>query len=268
MRPKIIEEGAMVIILEALEGGADKEREREIQKTRITVVNDTVKVPGIGIVNMSKMIGIPYGSKFELGRRTFYLMRPTVVDKIETLRRKAQIILPKDSAMIEMYCDIGAGDTVVEAGIGSGALSIALCDRVRPNGRVVSYELREEFAKVARANIEDAGYGTMHEVRIRDITKGIDEKDVDAVVLDMPEPWEAVAHAHSALAPSGCIATYSPTVAQMEMSAKKMWEVGFVEVKPFEVLMRDWYIAEQSTRPSFDMRGHTGFVVVGRKIEK
>jgi len=268
MKPTSIQEGDRIILLESSEQETEKEKERKLEKFRIHVVNDTVKIPGLGILNLSNLVGKSYGSSIEIGRRKYYLMRPTIVDKIETIKRKAQIINPKDAAIITMYSNIGPGDTVIEAGIGSGALSLALCDRVRPNGKVISYEIREEFANIARKNLEDASLANLHELKLKDITKGIDEKDVDAVVLDLPEPWEAIPHAYQALLPSGSLAVYSPTVPQMELSVKKMWEVGFIEVKPFEILQRDWFIAEKSTRPSFDMQGHTAFLVIGRKILK
>jgi tRNA (adenine57-N1/adenine58-N1)-methyltransferase len=268
MKSAFIEEGDSVILLESSEFVTEKERERTCEKIRISVIKDTVKLQGLGVLNLSNLIGKSYGSSIEIGRKKYYLMRPNIIDKIETIKRKAQIINPKDSAIITMYCSIGAGDTVIEAGIGSGALTLALCDRVRPNGKVISYEIREEFANIAKKNLEDSGLAYLHELKLKDITKGIDENNVDAIVLDLPEPWDAIPHAYQSLIPSGSLAVYSPTVPQMELSVKKMWDVGFIEVKPFEILKRDWFIAEKSTRPSFDMQGHTAFIVVGRKILK
>ncbi|MEM2900701.1 MAG: tRNA (adenine-N1)-methyltransferase [Thermoplasmata archaeon] len=268
MKSTTVEEGDTVILLSSSEFETEKERERKCEKIRICIIRDTIKLPGLGVLNLSNLIGKRYGSSIEMGRKKYYLMRPNIVDKIETIKRKAQIINPKDSAIITMYSGIGAGDTVIEAGIGSGALTIALCDRVRPDGKVISYEIKEEFVNLAKKNLEEVGLDHLHEVKLKDITKGIDEKDVDAIVLDLPEPWEAIPHAYHALIPGGSLAVYSPTVPQMELSVKKMWEAGFVEVKPFEILQRDWFIAEKSTRPSFDMQGHTAFIVVGRKILK
>ncbi|MBU2564946.1 MAG: methyltransferase domain-containing protein, partial [Candidatus Thermoplasmatota archaeon] len=197
-------------------------------------------------------------------------------------------ILPKDSSLIAFYCDVKNGDVIIEGGVGSGALTIALANLVRPDGKIISYELRKDFADFAKKNIENAGLGEYVEIRIGDVTESIDEKDADAVILDIPNPWDAVSNAYSALKICGHFCSYSPTMNQVERTVKILRFYGktqsvfpeilgkrkafsvikhnFVGIKTFETLQREIVVGERGVRPSFDMLGHTGYVTFARRI--
>ena len=180
------------------------------------------KIRGLGVFDPFKLKERKIGEKIMVGNREFIIMRPSIVDKIETIERKAQIILPKDSAMIALYCDVKNGDMVIEGGIGSGALTIALANLVRPDGKIISYEKRNDFAEIAKRNIDNAGLGEFVEIKIGDVTEKIDEKDADAVILDIPNPWDAVKNAYNSLKMCGHFCSYSPTMNQVEKTVKTL----------------------------------------------
>ncbi|MBA3044047.1 tRNA (adenine-N1)-methyltransferase, partial [archaeon] len=177
-----------------------------------------------------------------------------------------QIILPKDSAIIMLYCDVKNGCRIVEAGVGSGALTIALANFVRPDGKIISYEKRNDFADFAKRNIENAGLGEYVEIKLGDVTESIDEKNADAVILDIPNPWDAVKNAYNALKVCGHFCSYSPTMNQVEKTVKTL-KHDFIEIKTFETLQREIVVGEGGVRPSFDMLGHTGYLTFARKAK-
>lgn len=225
-----------------------------------------VKMAGIGVVDISRIIGKPYGSKARLGSKEYYLMRPSITDKIETMKRGAQIILPKDSSAIIMHADIKPGDSVLESGIGSGAMTAALANAVGPSGKVVVYENREEFAKLAADNLGAMGLLSRVEIKIGDVTAGISEKGMDAAVLDIPNPWDAIGRVKECLKPCASLASYSPTVNQVERTVKELEKTCFIQIRTIELLEREIVVGERGTRPSFDMLGHTGYITFARKV--
>ena len=235
------------------------------RKTLIRIEEGMKKIRGLGVFDPGKLKGKKLGEKTRIGNREFIIMKPSVVDKIETIERKAQIILPKDSAIIMLYCDVKNGCRIVEAGVGSGALTIALANFVRPDGKIISYEKRNDFADFAKRNIENAGLGEYVEIKLGDVTESIDEKNADAVILDIPNPWDAVKNAYNALKVCGHFCSYSPTMNQVEKTVKTL-KHDFIEIKTFETLQREIVVGEGGVRPSFDMLGHTGYVTFARKI--
>ena len=235
------------------------------RKTLIRIEEGMKKIRGLGVFDPGKLKGKKLGEKIMVGNREFIIMEPDIVDKIETIERKAQIILPKDSAMIMLYCDVKNGCRIVEAGVGSGALTIALANFVRPDGKIISYEKRNDFADFAKRNIENAGLGEYVEIKLGDVTESIDEKNADAVILDIPNPWDAVKNAYNALKVCGHFCSYSPTMNQVEKTVKTL-KHDFIEIKTFETLQREIVVGEGGVRPSFDMLGHTGYVTFARKI--
>ncbi|PJB21254.1 MAG: tRNA (adenine-N1)-methyltransferase [Euryarchaeota archaeon CG_4_9_14_3_um_filter_38_12] len=236
------------------------------RKTLVRIGEGIKKVRRLGVFDPGKLKEKKIGEKTRIGNREFIIMRPSVVDKIETIERKAQIILPKDSALIILYCDVKNGDTIIEAGAGSGALTIALANCVRPDGKIISYEKRKDFAEIAKRNIDNAQLGEYVEIKIGDVTESIDEKDADAVILDIPNPWDAVKNACSSLKTGGHFCSYSPTMNQVEKTVKTLRKNNFIGIKTFETLQREIIVGEGGVRPSFDMLGHTGYVTFARKI--
>jgi tRNA (adenine57-N1/adenine58-N1)-methyltransferase len=195
-------------------------------------------------------------------------LRPRLADFILKMPRGAQVIYPKDIGAILIEADIAPGTTVLEAGTGSGALTAALCRATGPDGRVASYEARDDFHQRAAANIE-AFFGKIPswlELRLGDVRKVADTDDrYDRVVLDLPEPWGVLTAVGDALAPGGLICTFLPTVNQVQQAALALEGAGYSEVSTFEVLSRSWHVTQRSVRPDHRMVAHTGFITVGRK---
>jgi tRNA (adenine57-N1/adenine58-N1)-methyltransferase len=222
-----------------------------------------------GFLHLENLVGRHYGThiKSSLGV-DFFALKPSIRDYVFKMARKTQIIYPKDIALIVMYGNIQPGSRIVEAGTGTGALTTALAHYVKPSGRVYSYEIREEFVQTAARNLEKAGVAKYVELKNMDITTGIEEKNVDAVVLDMATPWLVVPHAQAALKGSGILVSFSPTIDQVVKTTEALEETGFVDVETVECLLRRMQIKRGKTRPETLMTGHTGYTTHARKTLK
>ncbi|MEM1884668.1 MAG: tRNA (adenine-N1)-methyltransferase, partial [Candidatus Jordarchaeales archaeon] len=220
-----------------------------------------------GVVNIGALIGMPYGCAVRSSKgEKFYIVKPTLADFALKAKRATQIIYPKDLGFILLNLAVGRGSRVVEAGTGSGVLTGVLASWVMPEGRVYSYEVREEFLKVAKKNLERMGVAEYVELKNKDILEGIEEKEVDAVVLDMATPWLVVPYAYEALKAGRVMASFSPTIEQVQKTVSEMEKVGFVDIHTYECLLREIIVKEGRTRPESFMVGHTGYVTFGRKV--
>ncbi len=226
----------------------------------------TDKYKGVGVVDPKSFIGKKYGSQFELGNKKFWILTPSITDKIQGMKRQAQIILPKDAAQIILNCSVKSGSKILEAGIGSGALTIVLASIVAPNGKIISYDIRRKFIDHAMKNIETSELSSLVEARNKDVTKGVDEKNLDAIILDIPNPWDAVKHAYKALKPGGYLCCYSPLSQQVENNVREIKKQKFIHVETIETIQRELVVTENGIRPSFNMLGHTGYLTFARKI--
>ena len=234
-------------------------------KRLIRLGEGMLKVDGLGVLDSAKLSSA-IGKSVEVAGRRFLVLSASLLDHLEHIERGAQIITAKDSASIVQRCDIGAGDIVVEGGAGSGALTVVLARAVSPNGKVVSYDLRAEFAETARRNVERAGLSSVVELKVADINAGISERGAKAVVLDLPEPWRALAVAWEALAPCGHIGSYSPTMEQVKETVRVMRTLPFVDFRTTEIIEREIEVKETGTRPAFAALGHTGYITTARKV--
>jgi len=219
-----------------------------------------------GVVDVGGLVGRRFGEAVEssLGVR-FYALRPLIRDYVMKMRRRTQIIYPKDMGLIAVLTGVGPGWRVVEAGTGSGALTAFLAYLVRPDGVVYSYEVREDLLEVARRNLEMAGVLGNVELKLGDITEGIEEENVDAVVLDMATPWLVVKHAYESLRDSGSFLSFSPTIDQVKKTVRELRRFGFADVQTYECLVRRIIVEEDRTRPETLMVGHTGYITSARK---
>ena len=226
-----------------------------------------------GVVDHDEVIGRPEGVhvRSATGAR-FVVVRPTLADVVLTMPRGAQVIYPKDLGAILVAADIFPGARVLEAGVGSGALSMAL---VRAGARLVGYETRPDFAAGARHNVEAMIAGApwaSYRVEERDVYEGIAEEDLDRILLDLPEPWRVLPHAGSALVPGGILTAYLPGIAQTAQLRESLAASGFGLAETLEVLHRTWHIEGRSVRPDHRMVAHTGFLtsarLLGRDHEK
>ncbi|MBI3629019.1 MAG: tRNA (adenine-N1)-methyltransferase [Candidatus Rokubacteria bacterium] len=223
-----------------------------------------------GWISHDAIIGQPKGTlvRSSLGLR-YLALRPTLAEYVLEMPRGAQVIYPKDLAMILFWADIYPGCRVLEAGMGSGALTLALLRAVGAEGRVVSYESREEFARRALANIHTRmGEVTNLVVRFTAIEDGVrDEEPVDRVLLDLPEPWKLVEAVAAVLRPGGIFLSYLPTIIQSHQLVETLRRCpAFSLIETFETLFRPWNIDGQSVRPFHRMVAHTGFITVARRV--
>lgn len=199
------------------------------------------------------------------GRR-YLMVRPTLADVVLKMPRGAQVIYPKDLGAILLAADIGPGQRVLEAGVGSGALSMAL---LRAGASVIGYELRDDFAARAKANVAALlGLDADYRVESRDVTEGIEERDLDRVLLDMPEPWRVLPHAARALRAGGILLAYLPTINQTAELRRALDDGPYGLASTTEVLHRTWHVEARSVRPDHRMVAHTGFLTWARKLAR
>jgi tRNA (adenine57-N1/adenine58-N1)-methyltransferase catalytic subunit len=200
----------------------------------------------------------------------FTIWRPRLSDYVLEMTRHSGVIYPKDAGVILLWGDIGPGMIVLEAGLGSGALTLYLLRAVGQTGRVISYETREDFVDLARKNINGfQGPPANHVIRVRDVNGVIEDAPLDRVVLDVPEPWRAIPSCVEALSPGGLFLTYNPSIVQVQQTVETLNACGWFEApEVLETLYRPWKVEGQAVRPEQTMVGHTGFIVIARRLAK
>lgn len=223
-----------------------------------------------GAVRHADVIGQPEGTliRSSLGR-LFAALRPRLIDYVLEMPRKSGIVYPKDAAHLLSWADIAPGQRVLEAGVGSGALTLALLRGVGERGQVIGYELRPDFVELALGNVRAFGSSLAGNLllRERDIYAGLVDGDLDRVVLDLAEPWRVLPHLPGMLRPGGWVAAYTPSIIQASQFAEAVRaEQHYVQLETHEVLIRGWHIHGLAVRPEHDMVGHTGFVSVARLV--
>jgi tRNA (adenine57-N1/adenine58-N1)-methyltransferase len=227
-----------------------------------------------GIVGHDSIIGLPDGSVITTSDGIEYLaLRPLLVDFVMSMPRGAAIIYPKDAAQIVGQADIFPGATVVEAGVGSGALSLWLLRAIGPSGRLESFERRDEFADVARGNVATFfGYDPANwRVSVGDLAETlpqtVEPASVDRVVLDMLAPWENIDACATAMKPGGVLLCYVATVTQLSRVAEAIRGTGqFTNPESNETIVRGWHVEGLAVRPDHRMIGHTGFLITARRL--
>lgn len=221
-----------------------------------------------GIVNHDDLIGLPWGSQiFSHMGSPFFLLQPMLGDILIDLPRNTQILYPKEIGFILVTMGIGPGTRVLEAGTGSGSMTIALSYSVGASGKVISYEQRPEMQNLARKNLTRMGLDERVEFKLRDIAEGFDETDVDALFLDVANPYDYIPQARAALKPGGFFCSLIPTYNQVEKLLYSLRRNNFAFIEMCEILLR-FYKAEPSRlRPTDRMVAHTGFLVFARRIE-
>ena len=220
-----------------------------------------------GFVAHSLLVDQPEGVRVRSTKGAVYhAIRPTLEDFVIEMPRGAQVIYPKDLAPICMLADIGPGVRVLESGVGSGALSMTM---LRYGAEIVGYELREDFANRAVANVRsflgDAPLDR-YTVKVRDVYEGIDEEPVDRIVLDLPEPWRVIPHAPGVLRQGGILVAYTPSITQAAQVRDALANSAWINQRTLEVLHRTWHIEGQAVRPDHRMVAHTGFLTCARYL--
>jgi tRNA (adenine57-N1/adenine58-N1)-methyltransferase catalytic subunit len=223
-----------------------------------------------GFIVHDSIIGQPDGSWHRSSKGTRHLaLRATLAEYVLDMPRGAQVIYPKDLAIVMFWADIFPGATVLEAGMGSGALTLALLRAVGPTGMIISYEQREDFCRRALTNIQlRMGEVTNLRVRLQPVEEGLaDEQQVDRAVFDLPEPWRLVDPVTRVLRSGGIFLSYVPTIIQAhQLSETLRRHPGYGLVETFETLLRPWNIDGTSVRPFHRMVAHTGFITVARRV--
>ena len=222
-----------------------------------------------GYIRHDELVGTEAGRYVKSSGGTAYLIvRPTMDDVILKMPRAAQIIYPKDIGQILMAADIYPGVKVLESGIGSGALSMAL---LRAGANIVGYELREDFANRASKNIT-AFFGeeilNNYTIRISDIYDGIAEDNFDRAILDLPEPWKTIPHLEGSLVDGGIVIGYTPSITQAMRLREALSTSTFVMEETYEVSKRNWHIEGRAVRPEHRMVAHTGFITQARFVSQ
>jgi tRNA (adenine57-N1/adenine58-N1)-methyltransferase catalytic subunit len=221
-----------------------------------------------GVLKHDDVIGRSEGVtvRTTMGAR-LVVLRPTLAEYVLEMPRGAQVIYPKDLGPILILADVFPGATVLESGVGSGALTLALLRAVGPSGRVAGYEIRDDFARRAQANVEGfLGSDVPLTVEVRDVYEGIEATDIDRVLLDLPEPWRVVKHAEQAMHTGGIMLAYLPTIGQVARLREELAGSTFGMIETLEVLHRTWHVDGQSVRPDHRMVAHTGFLTHARLL--
>ncbi|MBL8056483.1 MAG: tRNA (adenine-N1)-methyltransferase, partial [Anaerolineales bacterium] len=220
-----------------------------------------------GHIEHDALIGLPLGAEVATHKgHGFFVLEPSTDDLIRDIKRNSQIIYPKDIGFILMKMAISPGRTVLESGTGSGGLTTVLAQMVGPAGRVISYDVREDMQALARRNLERVGLLERVTLKQRDIALGFDETDIDALFLDVPNPWDYTPQARSALKGGGFFGSILPTANQVSRLLAALERDGFSFIEVCEVLIRYYKPVPERLRPTDRMVAHTGFLIFARAV--
>jgi tRNA (adenine57-N1/adenine58-N1)-methyltransferase len=221
-----------------------------------------------GILQHDDLIGKPWGTQvFSHINAPFFLLQPSLADLINELPRTTQILYPKDIGFILITMGVGPGQTVMEAGTGSGSMTTALAFAVGPQGRVISYEVKQDVQNLARKNLTRFGLDSRVDFKLRDIQEGFDETNTDAFFLDVPNPYDYISQVRAALKPGGYMCCLIPTFNQVEKTLMALRQNRFAFIEVCELLLRYYKPEPARIRPTDRMVAHTGFLVFARRIE-
>lgn len=244
--------------------------DRKSRRYMLTLAEDETFHSHLGRLQHAQLIGQYVGGWYRTDRgHTMLAVRPTLGDFVREMPRGPQIIYPKDLGNIINFADIFPGAMVVEGGLGSGALTSALLRAVGESGRVITYEIDESVLPKALRNIERVTSDHSNlEVKVGDIYKGISECNVDRIVLDVPEPWQAVGTIGDSLIMGGIMLSFLPTILQVHRLVGALELDGrFQMMESMETLLRTWHVTERSVRPSHRMVAHSGFLTTAVRCE-
>ncbi|NJC98298.1 MAG: tRNA (adenine-N1)-methyltransferase [Anaerolineae bacterium] len=221
-----------------------------------------------GVLLHDDLIGKPWGTQvFSHLGAPFFLLQPSLADLLIDIPRTTQILYPKDIGFILVTMGVGPGQKVMEAGTGSGSMTTALAFAVGPEGRVISYEVKQDVQNLARKNLTRFGLDSRVDFKLRDIQSGFDETDADSFFLDVPNPYDYIKQVRLALKPGGFLCCLIPTFNQVEKTLYALRQNGFAFIEVCEILLRYYKPEPSRMRPTDRMVAHTGFLVFARRIE-
>jgi len=218
------------------------------KRTWIVLNKGMLKLPSMGVVDGDRLLAAEDGAEVSVAGKKFWLLVPGASEMMSSVERGAQIITPKDAATILLELNVKSGDKVLEAGVGSAALTIALLNQVRPWGQIISMEIRPEFAEKGKRNVDKAGLTDAWRLEMGDVRKDRLDIVVDAVVLDMPDPWDAIDNVSSMLRNGGRFCSYIPNTNQLEEVVRQLRKKGFVEIRSLENMQREMVVHEMGMR--------------------
>lgn len=222
-----------------------------------------------GYIDLEQVIGLPYGSRVKTNTGSIWVAaRPLILDQVLSFPRITQIVYPKDLGYIVLMSGVRSGSRVVEGGTGAAVLTTLLAYYVAPTGRVYSYDIEEDYLRNAKKQLEKVGLRDLVELKSGDLTKQIDEREVDAIILDIATPWLAVANAKKALKDGGMFISISPTIEQVIETVEALRNEGFADITTVEILLRTLRVKRGMTRPEHLMHAHTAYITTARKAYK
>ena len=223
-----------------------------------------------GYIKHNNIVGKRYGEHIYTSQGVkAYLLKPLLIDYLHAINRVTQIIYPKDSSLMIYLSSINPDSKILEAGVGTGFLTISLANFISNRGKVIGFDIRKEHLEIAKHNLEKAGLIDKVQLVLGDIRDPsiVQEEVFDTVFYDLPDPWNALETAYRALKPSMPILIYVPTVNQVEKTVVTMKKFSkFIDIHVYEVLLREYLAEKGATRPKTFMIGHTGYIVFARKI--
>lgn len=218
-------------------------------------------------MDLDKLLGMRYGEiiKTSMGS-SLSVFKPRIMDMVQSFDRPTQILYPKDIAYAIYQLGLRPGDTVLEVGTGSGAMTVSIAQAVWPEGHVHTYEMRPEFAEAAKSNIAKTGLGDVITQHLKDPSEGFDEMNATAIVVDLGDPWKIASPASRSLIPGGMLAAFTPTTNQLERLVASLRETGFLVVESVELMIREIRGESGKVRPETRMIGHTAYITIARKM--
>jgi len=241
----------------------------DYKRQYLVQISENLKLSSdLGNMDLNELLGKPFGYTGEthLGHE-YYCLRPSTADLMFKVKRKTTIVYPKDLGYLLVETAVGPGSRVIDVGTGSGALSMVLAKIIAPDGMVFSYERREEFLDNAKRNIERAGFLKNVKFCCRDVVvDGFDEQEVDAIFLDVPEPWAIVPNAADALKGGHHLVSWSPNIEQVSRTVDVLKQNHFIRVRVSEIIERDMLVRQQGIRPRERGITHTAYLVRAQKI--
>ena len=243
------------------------------RKWLLTIKKGEIFHTNRGYIEFNDLIGKPFGSvvfskPFDTQGYKFYVLKPLPSDYILHMARKTQIIYPEDAGLILLYGGISPGSKIIEAGCGSGALTCILGNYIRPDGHVYSFDIRDSSLKRTNKNVKKAQLEEYVTIKKADIlTEDLNLQEIDSIILDIPQPWEAIERVKEYLKLSGILVSFSPTIEQVKKTTFKLQKNGFFDINTYELMKRTMQVKENATRPQVRMIGHTGYLTFGRKIK-
>ena len=237
----------------------------EDRKHWLKVAYSMLKISSLGTVDGNRFKDLDDGSELTIAGKRFTVFRPGTLELMGSLDRGAQIITPKDAASVLFNCDVKSGDVILEVGAGSGGLTTALTGAVAPNGKVHTVEFKEENALRAQKNLKRTGLDKYWTYQIGDAREVKVDITADALIMDMPDPENALDNLLPCLRPGGRICAYIPNTNQLELVVNALRERNFSDVFAIEIIQREMEVHRGGVRPSYEMLGHTGYLAFGRK---